>query len=92
MTETNDVRGISRRDLMARTALIGAGLGAGPLVLAGCANKPEDISNRSDNDMQTRRLGALDVSELGRVHEHQRQLRASRGQEPGHPNRSRGPR
>ena len=65
MTETNDVRGISRRDLMARTALIGAGLAAGPLVLAACANKPEETSNRSDNDMQTRRLGALDVSELG---------------------------
>ena len=65
MTENNDVRGISRRDLMARTALIGAGLAAGPLVLAACANKPEDISNRSDNDMQGRRLGALDVSELG---------------------------
>ena len=32
--ETNDVRGISRRDLMARTALIGAGVTAGPLLLA----------------------------------------------------------
>ena len=65
VTETNDVRGISRRDLMARTALIGAGLGAGPLLLAACANKPEETSNRSDNDMPTRRLGALEVSELG---------------------------
>jgi aryl-alcohol dehydrogenase-like predicted oxidoreductase len=65
VTETNDVRGISRRDLMARTALIGAGLGAGPLLLAACANKPEETSNRSDNDMQSRRLGALEVSELG---------------------------
>ena len=65
MTDNNDVRGISRRDLMARTALIGAGLAAAPLVLAACANKPEDIRNRSDNDMQTRRLGPLDVSELG---------------------------
>ena len=65
MTETNDVRGISRRDLMARTALIGAGLAAGPLLLAACANKPEETSNRSDNDMQSRRLGALEVSELG---------------------------
>jgi aryl-alcohol dehydrogenase-like predicted oxidoreductase len=65
VTDNNDVRGISRRDLMARTALIGAGLAAAPPVLAACANKPEDISNRSDNDMQTRRLGTLDVSELG---------------------------
>ena len=65
MTETNGVRGISRRDLMARTALIGAGLAAGPLVSAACANKPEETSNRSDNDMRTRRLGALEVSEVG---------------------------
>ena len=65
MTEYNDFRGISRRDLMARTALLGAGLAAGPLLLGACANKPDEISNRSDNDMQTRRLGALEVSELG---------------------------
>jgi aryl-alcohol dehydrogenase-like predicted oxidoreductase len=65
VTETNGVRGISRRDLMARTALIGAGLAAGPVLLAACANKPEKISNRSDNDMQTRRLGELNVSQLG---------------------------
>ena len=57
MTETNDVRGISRRDLMARTALIGAG----HPVVGRRANKPEETSNRSDNDMQTRRLGALEV-------------------------------
>jgi aryl-alcohol dehydrogenase-like predicted oxidoreductase len=65
VTENNGVRGISRRDLMARTALIGAGLAAGPLLLAACANKPEETSNRSDTDMPTRRLGALEVSELG---------------------------
>jgi len=65
VTDNNDVRGISRRDLLARPALIGAGLAAAPLVLAACANKPEHISNRSDNDMQPRRLGTLDVSQLG---------------------------
>jgi hypothetical protein len=65
VTAYNDFRGISRRNLMARTALIGAGLAAGPLLLAACANKPEEVSNRSDNDTQTRKLGALDVSPLG---------------------------
>jgi Aldo/keto reductase family len=65
LAEANGIRAISRRDLMARTALIGAGLAAGPVLLAACASKPEEFSNRSDNDMQTRRLGALDVSELG---------------------------
>ena len=38
--------------------------------------------------MQTRTLGPLEVSELGAEHEHQRQLRSSSGQTPGH----RGPR
>ena len=52
MTETNDVRGVSRRDLMAKTALIGAGLAAGPLLLAACANKPEETSNRSATTCQ----------------------------------------
>jgi aryl-alcohol dehydrogenase-like predicted oxidoreductase len=60
VTDNNGFRGISRRDLIARTALIGAGL-----VLAACANNPEDVGNRSDNAMRTRRLGTLDVSQLG---------------------------
>ena len=38
MTEYNDSRGISRRELLARAALIGAGLAVGPLLLAACAN------------------------------------------------------
>ena len=64
MTEKNGVRGISRRDIMARAALIGAGLAAGPLLLAACS-QPQKINNRSDNNMQTRKLGALEISELG---------------------------
>ena len=65
MTERNEIRGISRRDLMARAALIGAGLAVGPPLLAACSDQPHEINNRSDNNMQTRKLGALDVSELG---------------------------
>jgi len=65
LTETNGVRTISRRDLMARTALIGAGLAVGPSLLAACSRQPQETGNRSDSAMQTRRLGALEVSELG---------------------------
>jgi aryl-alcohol dehydrogenase-like predicted oxidoreductase len=65
VTEEIDSRGISRRELLARTAVIGVGLAAGPLLLATCAKTPEETRNRSDNAMQTRKLGALEVSELG---------------------------
>ena len=58
-------RGISRRALMTRTALIGAGLAAGPLVMAACSGATPQIDNRSANKMQNRKLGALEVSELG---------------------------
>ena len=58
-------RGISRRTLMTRTALIGAGLAAGPLVMAACSGTTPQIDNRSANRMQNRKLGALEVSELG---------------------------
>ena len=65
MTERNEIRGISRRDLMARAALISAGLAVGPSLLAACSDQSHEIDNRSDNKMQTRKLGALEVSELG---------------------------
>ena len=65
MTERNEIRGISRRDLMARAALISAGLAVGPPLLAACSDQSHEIDNRSDNKMQTRKLGALEVSELG---------------------------
>jgi Aldo/keto reductase family len=58
-------RGISRRTLMTRTVLIGAGLAAGPLVMAACSGTTPQIENRSANKMQNRKLGALEVSELG---------------------------
>ena len=63
---TQDIRrGISRRTLMTRTALIGAGLAAGPLMMAACSGATPQIDNRSANKMQNRKLGALEVSELG---------------------------
>jgi aryl-alcohol dehydrogenase-like predicted oxidoreductase len=65
MTEIQQLRGIGRRDLMARTALIGAGLAVGPPLLAACSDQPDDIDDRRDTKMQTRKLGALEVSELG---------------------------
>jgi aryl-alcohol dehydrogenase-like predicted oxidoreductase len=61
----DNLRAISRRTLMTRTALIGAGLAAGPLVLAACSGATPQIDNRSANKMQNRKLGALEVSELG---------------------------
>jgi diketogulonate reductase-like aldo/keto reductase len=65
MTEIQQLRAISRRNLMARTALIGAGLAVGPPLLAACSDQPDDIDDRRDTKMQTRKLGALEVSELG---------------------------
>ena len=61
----DNLRGISRRTLMTSTALIGAGLAAGPLVMAACSGATPQIDNGSANKMQNRRLGALEVSELG---------------------------
>jgi hypothetical protein len=56
-----DVRGISRRDFVNKTALIGAGLAIGPLLLSACSDKPKVINNGSaqglpkeENTMQTR--------------------------------------
>ena len=65
MTQDDDRRGISRRTLMTRTALIGAGLAAGPLVLAACSGATPQIDTRSESRMGNRKLGALEVSELG---------------------------
>jgi aryl-alcohol dehydrogenase-like predicted oxidoreductase len=55
-----EVSALSRRDFLASTALIGAGLAVGPLSLAASSDQPKEI-----NKMKTRRLGNLEVSELG---------------------------
>jgi aryl-alcohol dehydrogenase-like predicted oxidoreductase len=65
VTHDEKPRVISRRTLMTRAALVGAGLAAGPLVMTACASATPPIDNRSENRMQNRRLGALQVSELG---------------------------
>jgi aryl-alcohol dehydrogenase-like predicted oxidoreductase len=65
VTQDHDLRGISRRTLMTRAALIGTGLMAGPLVLAACSGATPKIDTRSESRMGNRNLGALEVSELG---------------------------
>ena len=53
-------RALSRRDFLANTALIGAGFAVGPLSWVASSNQPKGI-----NKMKTRKLGNLEVSELG---------------------------
>jgi aryl-alcohol dehydrogenase-like predicted oxidoreductase len=55
-SNTQDRRALSRRDFVAYTALIGAGLAVGPLSWAASSDHPK---------MKTRKLGKLEVSELG---------------------------
>jgi hypothetical protein len=51
---------LSRRGFLAKTVLIGAGLAFGPSLWASSEDQPREI-----NRMKTRKLGRLDVSELG---------------------------
>src|SRR6266700_7857550 len=53
-------RVLSRRDFLANTALLGAGLAAGPSLWAASSDQTKGI-----NKMKTRKLGQLEVSELG---------------------------
>jgi aryl-alcohol dehydrogenase-like predicted oxidoreductase len=55
-SNTQDRRALSRRDFVASTALIGAGLAVGPLSWAASSDHPK---------MKTRKLGKLEVSEIG---------------------------
>jgi aryl-alcohol dehydrogenase-like predicted oxidoreductase len=71
-SNTQDRRALSRRDFLAKNALLGAGLAVGPLLLVACSDQPKEITNRSDkgldsgkNKMKTRKLGKLEVSEIG---------------------------
>jgi aryl-alcohol dehydrogenase-like predicted oxidoreductase len=63
---------LSRRDFVARTSLIGAGLVIGPLLWTGCSDQSSGVSSSADtgsarglNKMKTRQLGTLVVSEIG---------------------------
>lgn len=71
-SNAQDRRDLSRRDFLAKTALVGAGLAVGPLLLAACSDQSKEIANTSNkgldsgtNKMRTRKLGPLEVSELG---------------------------
>ena len=63
-SNTQDRRALSRRDFLANTALIGAGLAVGPLSWAASSDQPKGINNGSGK-MKTRKLGKLEVSEIG---------------------------
>ena len=58
-SNTHDRRALSRRDFLANTALIGAGLAVRPLSWAASSDQPKEIST-----MQTRSLGKLKVSAI----------------------------
>ena len=68
----SDSHVFSRRDFVARTSLVGAGLVVGPLLWTGCADQSAEVrstsgtrSARGSNTMKTRQLGTLKVSEIG---------------------------
>src|SRR5688572_13083552 len=64
-------RGLSRRDFVVRTSRIGVGFALGPMVLAACGNdqngdhKQKNAPAGGGTMMKTRRLGTLEVSEMG---------------------------
>src|SRR5881396_1450814 len=71
-SNTQHRRALSRRDFVTKTALVGAGLLIGKLSWAASSDQPKEINNRSDkglsrgkNKMKTRKLGKLEVSEIG---------------------------
>ena len=68
-SNTQDRSGLSRRDLLANAALIGAGFAIGPWWFAACSDQSKRSDNKdintTGNTMKTRRLGSLEVSEMG---------------------------
>jgi aryl-alcohol dehydrogenase-like predicted oxidoreductase len=65
-------RALSRRHFVTKTTLVGAGLAVGSWSWAASSDPPEQINNWSDkgarggeNKMKTRKLGKLEVSEMG---------------------------
>ena len=65
-------KGISRRDFLASTALLGAGLALSPVILAGCSEQPQEGEGQSTKEpgtkageLTTRKLGALEVTAMG---------------------------
>jgi aryl-alcohol dehydrogenase-like predicted oxidoreductase len=68
-SNTRDGGAIGRRDFLANAALVGAGLVIGSSAWAASLEKPEARSDKGlphgGNKMKTRKLGTLEVSELG---------------------------
>src|SRR5579859_2177252 len=68
---TGDNRGISRRDFVTKATLVGAGLAIAPLSWAASSDHSTDSNHQGDsmphkeNKMNTRKLGTLEVSEIG---------------------------
>jgi aryl-alcohol dehydrogenase-like predicted oxidoreductase len=62
-------RALSRRDFLAHAAVVGAGLAIGPSAWAASSDHPkasgDNALRRSGEKMKTRKLGKLEVSELG---------------------------
>ena len=64
VSNTQDRGALSRREFLASTALIGAGLAFGPSTWAASSGQPKE-SNQRSGKMRTRKLGKLEVSEIG---------------------------
>jgi len=68
---TGDNRGISRRDFMTRATLAGAALAVAPISWAASSDHSTEVNHQADdrphkeNKMNTRKLGTLEVSEIG---------------------------
>lgn len=68
---TGDNRSISRRDFVTKASLVGAGLAVAPLSWAASSDHSPEIIHQGDNrphkvnKMNTRKLGTLEVSEIG---------------------------
>jgi hypothetical protein len=58
-SNTPDRRALTRRDFLANTAVVGAGLALGPSLWAASSDQPNEIK------MKIRKLGKLEISELG---------------------------
>lgn len=71
-TEPNDNPGLSRRSFLTKTALLGTALSINPWSWAAAANQTENFNSnahlnsiKGESKMKTRKLGNLEVSEIG---------------------------
>lgn len=60
----NDTSGFNRRKFISLATLAGAGMMAAPILTFGEVNPTGTLTKR-DNKMKTRKLGTLEVSEIG---------------------------